>query len=283
MTFMPFPSGTVLTYAGASMPSGWVLCNGSTYSISDYPELYASLSLTQSITTVNLSTNVTTSSTDTLAVGAMVVASGVPAGAYITSITNSTTFVISSAATAGATVSAQFRQYDRQVDPTTGSAYAQPSAGTFRVPDYRGMFLRGVGTPSGKDACRLGDRQVEKTAPNGLGGTAAGQTQGTSNVSLASGGCSGTTNGQNPSGSVAYRHYQWGGEASILGVAAGTSNAGGGTQTLENFFGHHGHGFGGSASGTTNIGHTHSSSALSVTGDNETRPLNKGINYIIKV
>ena len=36
--------------------------------------------------------------------------------------------------------------YNLQTNPTTGSAWAAPTAGTFRLPDYRGSFLRGVGT-----------------------------------------------------------------------------------------------------------------------------------------
>lgn len=32
--------------------------------------------------------------------------------------------------------------YNTQVNPTTGSAWAAPSAGQFRVPDMRGLFLR---------------------------------------------------------------------------------------------------------------------------------------------
>lgn len=308
MTFVPFPSGTVITYAGATIPSGWMLCNGSTYSIADYPDLYASLSLTQSITT-NATTTVTTSSTETLAVGALVVASGVPSGAYITSITNATTFVISAAATASATVSATFRQYDRQIDPTTGSAYAQPSAGTFRVPDYRGLFLRGVGTPSGKDAARLGDRQVEKTATNGLSGTAAGQTQGVSNISLASGSAGGqslgTSNislgsGSAGSGGVDHSHsinsYKNNADSGqhLIAATGNTTNfsSSAGTNSASAF--NHTHGVSGSTNiththgasvvtGTTDIAHTHAASALSISGDNETRPLNKGINYIIKV
>ena len=36
--------------------------------------------------------------------------------------------------------------YNTQTNPTTGSAYSAPSAGQFRVPDYRGIFLRGTAT-----------------------------------------------------------------------------------------------------------------------------------------
>ena len=46
--------------------------------------------------------------------------------------------------------------YNTQVNPTTGAAWAAPSAGQFRVPDMRGLFLRGEGTASGGDAVSVG-------------------------------------------------------------------------------------------------------------------------------
>lgn len=33
--------GTILPYAGSTAPDGWILCNGSTFSSSTYPELYS--------------------------------------------------------------------------------------------------------------------------------------------------------------------------------------------------------------------------------------------------
>jgi microcystin-dependent protein len=35
--------GTILTYAGSTAPAGWLLCNGSTFVQTTYPELYALL------------------------------------------------------------------------------------------------------------------------------------------------------------------------------------------------------------------------------------------------
>ena len=37
------PVGALMPYAGANAPANWLLCNGSTFSQSDYPELYAVL------------------------------------------------------------------------------------------------------------------------------------------------------------------------------------------------------------------------------------------------
>ena len=143
------PSGTVLPFAGRNVPAGWLLCDGSEISKTTYAALASALSYSASVTTTNASTSVTTASTAFISVGAAVTGTGIPAGAYVASITNATTFVISAAATAAGTVTATFSLYDRQINPTAGSAYAAPAAGNFRLPDYRGLFLRGTGTPYG--------------------------------------------------------------------------------------------------------------------------------------
>jgi hypothetical protein len=67
-----------------------------------------SAGFTASVSTTSGSTTVVTASTTSVSVGASIVGSGIPAGATVTSITNSTTFVISAAATATAFVSASF-------------------------------------------------------------------------------------------------------------------------------------------------------------------------------
>lgn len=55
--------------------------------------------------------------------------------------------------------------YNTQTNPLTGSAWTAPGAGNFRVPDYRGSFLRGVGTFTdgvGTDTS-LGGYQADQT------------------------------------------------------------------------------------------------------------------------
>lgn len=42
----PNPVGSLQAYAGASAPSGWLLCNGTSYSTSVYPELFSVLGYT---------------------------------------------------------------------------------------------------------------------------------------------------------------------------------------------------------------------------------------------
>lgn len=158
--------------------------------------------------------------------------------------------------------------YNTQINPTTGSAWAAPAGGNFRVPDYRGIFLRGVGTASGKDAVTLGGHQTEKTkTPATAFTTAASSVSGTAT----SAGVDLTHNH-----TVTESGY---GTPGVINIAY--SNGGTGFYNR-----------GGGLLGTANSGTMAHSHALSATaaastvnggGDNETRPLNKGVNYIIKI
>lgn len=136
--------------------------------------------------------------------------------------------------------------YNTQINPTTGLAWIAPSAGQFRVPDMRGLFLRGEGTASGGDAVTIGGHQGQKTAKNGIGAVASG-TSLTASVPMSNGG---NSNGM------------WHNGPSIS-AAAGDGNANGGN-----------------LSAGTGGNHTHT---VTITGDNETRPVNRGVRYIIKV
>jgi len=46
MAYIPFPTGTILTFGGSVAPDGWLLCDGSTISRSTYARLFAVLSTT---------------------------------------------------------------------------------------------------------------------------------------------------------------------------------------------------------------------------------------------
>ena len=52
--------------------------------------------------------------------------------------------------------------YDTQMNPTTGVLYDSPGVGRFRVPDYRGSFLRGTGTAVNGSATTLGGWQADQ-------------------------------------------------------------------------------------------------------------------------
>ena len=192
------PSGVIFPYAGATTPSGWIVCDGTAYNQTDYPELFAALGST----------------------------------------------------------------YNTQINPTTGSAWAAPSAGQFRVPDMRGLFLRGEGTASGGDAVSVGGHQVGKTAKNGLGNAAS------------------AVSGSAASGGVDHNHANGSIYATTPGAggATGTAVSGGGGGINWNAS---------VSGGASAFNHTHSVSgtaaAQTITGDNETRPANRGVRYIIKL
>jgi microcystin-dependent protein len=236
----PHQAGVVLPFAGIFAPNGWAMCQGQEISKTIYTDLFSALSFSQTVTTSNTSTNVTTSSTGNLNVGTGVSGTGIPSGAYVASITNSTTFVLSSAATASGSVTAVFALYDRQVNPTTGSAWAAPTSGFFRVPDLRGVFLRGAGTASGQAAVAVGGYQAQTTAKNGLALSENAHTH-LQNI---------------PNGTF--------GIGSYVGANAGplTNNSIGNAAIP-------------TAGATTGI-------SLG-SGDAETRPLNRGVTYIIKL
>lgn len=173
------PTGTVFAFAGATAPSGWLLCDGTAYSQTTYAALFSVLAST----------------------------------------------------------------YNTQINPTTNAAWATPTAGTFRVPDYRGVFLRSYGQASGQTAVSIGGHQSQTTAKNGL--------------SVAS------TSASNFSG-MFRGHYAWEGVGSMIGIAGGRYNYDVGSDTIK----------------VSDLGGNHDHS---ISGDTETRPVNKGVMYIIKV
>lgn len=320
MSYLGFcPPGVIFPYAGSTAPEGWLLCNGQEVSQTIYPSLYAALSFDLTVTTANGSPNVTTATTANIAIGAAVSGTGIQSGSYVVSITNSTTFVLNLNATASGTVSALFKQYDRQTNPTTGSAWAAAGAGNFRVPDYRGIFLRGVGTASALDTTILGAQQAQKTAKNNLqltgniSSTAAGlsgSVSASNNTLVATGGSAYLT-GTTTFASSTHGHALATGVSDNLvvrGVASGPNDVGiqsqlantsprsanttstpgtatvGISSTAAGLFGSVSasnntlHATGGTANnGTLNIGNATPELI------NETRPINKGVNYIIKI
>lgn len=190
--------------------------------------------------------------------------------------------------------------YNTQVNPTTGSAWAAPSAGQFRVPDMRGMFLRGEGTPSGLDAVTVGGNQVDKTKKNALSATSSTPTvSGTTNIAHNHGASSLSIDNTNLShgheviveGLASFRQsfnsnvyygfgYTSGGDAirsdwlrRVMGDSQLGNHVHGGTAA-------------GQSLGATNPSLSGTVSTPTITiggGDNETRPINRGVRYIIKV
>lgn len=164
---------------------------------------------------------------------------------------------------------------------------------TFHLPDYRGRMLRGGdslfgGTAANRDPDKasrtamnaggnvgnnVGSVQAQATSKNGLvlSGSAPSLT-GTTSFSTASHKHLGTTGTSDqkyftrPNGSVI---------ASVSNSPAGSSNSFGGPGLINISFT-------GNADASASVGITGGSFSLG-TGDNETRPINAYVNYIIKV
>jgi uncharacterized protein YwbE len=250
-----------MPYAGSTAPDGWLLCNGAEISKTTYAALSSALSFSASITMINNNGNVTTASTGLISVGSAVTGTGIPAGAYVVSITNATTFVISPKPTASGTITASFNLYDRQTNPTTGALYAAPATGNFRLPDYRGLFLRGAGTPFGSkgdgtngafETVYLGDLQDQKTGKNGLAVTV--------NKNLWN------TDQNSHSHAIRSQFDDTAGGTYLSDTRIGSDYDQEGVRTQ---------------SSTVTWDSANANGV--VAGDIETRPINRGVNYIIKI
>ena len=149
--------------------------------------------------------------------------------------------------------------WNTAINPTTGSAHASPSAGNFRVPDFRGIFLRGIGTANGKDATSLAGYQTEKTnrpSTDFTGSMSGSAVTGGSNVRTA---LSLQPDGGGDLGNGWPGHVHRRGNVSNGNYVSWYPGAG------------HTHNFSISTSGSITGG-----------GDNETRPINIGVLYCIK-
>jgi len=144
--------------------------------------------------------------------------------------------------------------FNTATNPTTGGAWAAPTAGNFRLPDLRGVFVRGVGTASGVDAVIRGGFQsdINKAHTHTVSGTAA-------------------SNG-------AHTHPAASGVGPQLGVRSSGSSG-------SDFNVAAGAGYTMAQGGVPSAGaHTHTVSGTAASdGGNETRPRNVGMNYIIKL
>ncbi len=185
------PYGVILPFAGPAAPSGFLLCDGSALSRSTYAALFAAITVQLSATTTNASTSVTNlSSTSLLGVGMPVSGAGIPAGATIASIVNSTSITLSANATAtGSLVALTFAPHGVGDGSTT-----------FTLPDSRATYLRSQGaqTIGGRafSSGTLGSKAKDLTAQNGLGLGDPGHSHGApSNNATIGGGATGFTGG----------------------------------------------------------------------------------------
>lgn len=151
-------------------------------------------------------------------------------------------------------------------NPETGNAYSAPAAGSFRVPNFHGVFLRGKGAPITGDSVSIGGWQSHKTKLVGI--TAA----------LSNGAV--TISGSTGSDSPGHTH-------GVRGVNAVT---GGASYTFSKANTDAGYNYTSITAGASTV-HTHGSGTLAgavgtgitFSGDgNETRPQNLGVLYCIK-
>lgn len=142
-------------------------------------------------------------------------------------------------------------------NPLTGSTYAAPSAGQFRVPDLRGAFLRGAGGPNAAGVTTsLAGYQADTTAVNGL---SASSTTTTGNTDLSH------THTQNYPNSTAGGSAFGGSDVTLNRTGFYSANI---TTTGASISMNHNH----SASTTTTLS----------SSQTETRPDNVGVRFIIK-
>ena len=97
------PIGTVIDYAGLSVPTNCLNCDGTAYSRTTYANLFTAITNTQNGNTYTSTTVDNLTSTTLLKPGFFVSGSGVQAGTTIASITNSTSLVLSLATTSTVT------------------------------------------------------------------------------------------------------------------------------------------------------------------------------------
>ena len=155
------------------------------------------------------------------------------------------------------------------------SPWGLPDGSTFKLPDFRGVFMRGAGSQTISSKVftgTLGTKAVDTTAKNGL----------TTAVSTVSGTVGGTTN----AGGVDHSHAA-GNDSAYAVIKGSGSNVGGtgygiislpsattGTASAYS----HSHAFT-STAGSTSM----TAAAQAISGDAETAPANVGVNYIIRL
>lgn len=149
---IPVPAGTVIQWAGIGLPSGWLVCDGSSVSRTTYASLFSAVcgGGGVSASTTNGSSTVSgMGSTSFLKVGWYVQGTGIPAGATIATIVNSSTITISANATATGSPVIYFTPWGAD-------------ASNFTLPDLQGRAAIGSGSGSGLTTRQLGQKGGEE-------------------------------------------------------------------------------------------------------------------------
>lgn len=147
------PVGTVLDFAAASLPSGFLLCDGSQISRTTYAALLNTITFTQTGTLTNGANTVSgLSSTANMygvfnAVPGMAVeGTGIPPGTTILAVVDGTDITLSANATAGGAQSLTFFPWSNGNGTTT-----------FSLPDFRRKVAVGSGGTASTDPLGIGN------------------------------------------------------------------------------------------------------------------------------
>jgi microcystin-dependent protein len=129
------PPGTVIDFAGAVVPAGYLLCDGSQVSRTTYSILLSAISFSQTGTLTNTMNSVTgLSTTASMYVGMAVEGANIPSGTTVASIVSGTAITLSAAATGSGATLITFFNWGNGNGTTT-----------FNVPDMRRRASIGVG------------------------------------------------------------------------------------------------------------------------------------------
>lgn len=143
--FELLPAGTIITYAGITLPTGrYFWADGTTRSRTLYPDLFANLTIKQTGSMVSGNANITVQSTTDMRTGMPVCGPGIQANTIISVILNATTIILSNNATT----------------TITGDVYVCPHGvgdgiSTFNLPDDRGLVSVGRDDMGGAAAGRM--------------------------------------------------------------------------------------------------------------------------------
>ena len=201
-------SGKIVMYAGVGVPDAtWLRCDGATVSRTAYAALFGAITIPRSAVNTTSGSNVLTGAsgwTSGLGVGFPVTGPGIPVGATVAGILNSSQLTISVPATATGSVSVLFMPY----------GIGDGTAATFSVPDFGGRMP--VGTGNGAPTVRIsgvaGGEEVHLLTTAEMPIHSHGGTSGRNFVTLGPGSS----------------NFTFGAGANSVNADAATGNAGGG-------------------------------------------------------
>ena len=157
VTQPPIPAGVMHQYAGATAPSGYLLCDGTSTSRATYPSLFAALTKLRGNPTVTIaSPGVFTLAAHGMSVGEVVYLT--TTGALPTGLAANTQYFVAATSFASGTFTLTATYGGTAINTSgtqsgthtiTSCPYGFASSTTFYVPDMRGRIPIGSGTGAG--------------------------------------------------------------------------------------------------------------------------------------